>query len=506
MENQLVEKWEKLIDTDKAAAVTSKEVMAQLLENQEISLNESATVAADMAQYTPILVPAVRRIFPNLLANEIVGVQALQNPTGYAYALRYAYSGPASSGYSGVDATNGINRGNTDWGRGSTFGVSNAPVFDSFAILASSPTFNFGNVGQTVTVSAGTGGNITGTIVHSELGKALITATIPTTAYPYLTPGISGSANGTNGDGPFQIVAFFQNEAGYNLIFKNYAGPMSTSTGETLGTDMKTMSLSIERTMVTAQTRKLKAEYTLELAQDLKAVHGLNAEAELINILEYEISAELDRELVDLINAKASTVPTWSYGQNGGGAQTFTDGTADGRWEQEKFRTLYTKILREANQIALTTRRGRANFIIASANVIAALEQLSGFMYSSVPGSVKVTLGVAKVGTLDGQFTVYMDTFATRDYVTLGYKGTSAFDTGIIYCPYVPLLLQKVVDPTTFQPKIAFMTRDAIAGNMYGVGNYYRTFSVNFYGSSLGGGTTNGGYFGGGTLSYNAWA
>ena len=475
MENQLVEKWEKLIDTDKAGAVSSKETMAQLLENQEVSLNESASVQADMAQYTPILVPAVRRIFPNLLANEIVGVQALTAPTGYAYALRYAYTGAASSTYNG---TSTIDRG--DFNRD----LSGAGAgFDTFAVLASDPTFTFST---TATIAGAVSG---ATVSYSEPGKALITCTTAQAANVALGAVI------TSNSATASVVAVFQNEAGYNLIFKNYAGPMTTATGEYIGNDMKSMSLSIERTMVTAQTRKLKAEYTLELAQDLKAVHGLNAEAELINILEYEISAELDRELVDLINQKAATVPSWSYGTNGGGASTITDGTADGRWEAEKFRTLYTKILREANQIAITSRRGRANFIIASSNVVAALETLSGFMYSAVPGTIKPTLGVAKVGTLDGQFTVYMDTFAAKDYVTLGYKGTSAFDTGIIYCPYVPLMLQKVVDPTTFQPKIAFMTRDAIAGNLYGVSNYYRTFSVNFYGSSIGGGSTTGGYF-----------
>ena len=472
--NQLVEKWEKLIDTDKAGAVSSKETMAQLLENQEISLQESATVQADMAQYTPILVPAVRRIFPNLLANEIVGVQSMSAPTGYAYALRYAYSGAASASYNGVSS---VDRG--DFGRDlSGAGAS----FDTFAVIASSPTFTFA-----ATASVG---SVAGSVVYSEPGRALISLSTADAASIVLGDTItSGSATAT-------AVAVFQNEAGYNLIFKNYAGPMTTATGEYLGNDMKSMSLSIERTMVTAQTRKLKAEYTLELAQDLKAVHGLNAEAELINILEYEITAELDRELVDLINKKASTVNGWAYGSSFNQGSTATIGNnADGRWEAEKFRTLYTKILREANQIALTTRRGRANFIIASSNVVAALETLSGFMYSSVPGTIKPTLGVAKVGTLDGQFAVYMDTFATKDYVTLGYKGTSAFDTGIIYCPYVPLMLQKVVDPVTFQPKIAFMTRDAINGNLYGVSNYYRTFAVNFNGSSIGGGSDTGGYF-----------
>ena len=112
-------------------------------------------------------------------------------------------------------------------------------------------------------------------------------------------------------------------------------------------------------------------------------------------------------------------------------------------------------------------------------------------MYASVPGQVKPTLGVAKVGTLDGRFTVYMDTFAYNDYITLGYKGSNTYDSGIIYCPYVPLQMQKVVDPQTFQPKIGFMTRDAIAANLYGVHNYYRKFAVDFTGSSFGGGYFN---------------
>ena len=200
--------------------------------------------------------------------------------------------------------------------------------------------------------------------------------------------------------------------------------------------------------------------------------------------MEYEIGAELDRELVDLINTKATVTPAWNYG-----SVNVANGTADGRWEAEKIRTLYNRLLREANQVALTTRRGSANFIIASSNVCAALETLSGFLYAAVPGTVKPTIGVAKVGTLDGRFTVYMDTFAYTDYITLGYKG-EGYDNGIIYCPYVPLQMQKVIDPTTFQPKIGFMTRDAIAGNLYGTQNYYRTFVVNFGSSSFGGGYT----------------
>jgi hypothetical protein len=452
--------------------------MAQLLENQEVSMTEN-TAAADIAQYTPILVPAVRRIFPNLLANEIVGVQALKQPTGYAYALRYVY---------GDGNTNGANTERGTFGRtAATFdtpGYGGAKFFAVGLLLA--VTTAQPSAGAVLTVNA-----VTGTVTYSEPGRALVlfpTEANALTAASTLGGNVTCTAwtSGTT----TTLVAAFQNEAGFSLIFKNYTGPMSTAAGETLGTNIKQLSLKIERAQVEAQTRRLKAEYTLEMAQDLKNIHGLDAEKELINIMEYEIGAELDRELVDLINAKSTSTPTWYYGQTGAYTYAATASTADGRWEAEKIRTLYNRLLREANQIALTTRRGSANFIIASSNVVAALETLQGFMYAAVPGQVKPTLGVAKVGTLDGRFTVYMDTFAYTDYVTLGYKGSNTYDSGIIYCPYVPLQMQKVVDPNTFQPKIGFMTRDAIAGNLFGVQNYYRKFTVDFTGSSFAGGYT----------------
>jgi hypothetical protein len=455
----LIEKWNELIDTDKAPAVQSKENMAQLLENQEAYLLETATAQADIAQYTPILVPAVRRIMPNLLANEIVGVQPLKQPTGYVYALRYIYGD--------APGINAVDRGqfNRD--------LTGAPaVFKAVGLLFADTTVQY-TVGSTLTVDGKAG-----TVKYAEAGRALVLFANAADAEGAVLPAVAV----TDGTDATTVIAGFPNEVGYNLIFKNYTGPMSTATGETLGAAIKNLQLKIERAQVEAQTRRLKAEYTLEMAQDLKNIHGLDAEKELINIMEYEIGAELDRELVDLINAKATVTPTWNYG-----AVANASGSADGRWEAEKIRTLYNRLLREANQVALTTRRGSANFIIASSNVVAALETLSGFMYASVPGTVKPTMGVAKVGTLDGRFTVYMDTFAFNDYITLGYKG-AGYDNGIIYCPYIPLQMQKVIDPVTFQPKIGFMTRDAIASTLWGTQNYYRTFAVNFGSSSFGGG------------------
>jgi len=483
----LVEKWSELIDTDKAPQVQARETMAQLLENQEHFMNED-TVQADIAQYTPILVPAVRRIFPNLLANEIVGVQPLKMPTGYAYALRYVYTNTNSTDVNNIDR-----------------GVFNRDLtgayqtFNTVALICADPTVTFnGGTGTNPTQSVYQVGSYSATAVHGEAGKGLFYFAMPQQAAVAVLPGtaVTGdNGSGVNGNGVTTVVAGFQNEAGYSAIFKNFINPMMTATGEySLGAGgqmaTKSLALKIERVQVEAFTRKLKAEYTLEMAQDLKNIHGLDAEKELINIMEYEIGAELDRELVDLINTNATKTPTWNYGSVGqwNAPAPVSASTADGRWEAEKIRTLYNRLLREANQIALTTRRGSANFIIASSNVVAALETLQGFMYDAVPGQVKATLGVAKVGTLDGRFTVYMDTFAYYDYITLGYKGANSYDSGIIYCPYVPLQMQKVVDPDTFQPKIGFMTRDAIAANMYGVQNYYRSFAVNFTGSSFGGG------------------
>lgn len=473
--NVLLEKWQPLIESNKAKAVGNKEAMAQLLENQEkYVVEEAQNVAGDVAQYTPILVPTLRRIFPNLLANEIVGVQPMTMPTGYAYALRYAYAKGA-----------GVNNANLDRGKFNRFtpGGGAKPTFGSAAIIFGAGVVPV--VGDAVAVSPA--GDAIGTVLYVEGNKALIGFAPGVTSVTV----VGGTVDLATVAVPVSFV--MDNEAGFNLIFKNYAQVLSTADGEQLGAhpteEFRSMKMSLERVSVEAMTRKLKAEYTIELAQDLKAVHGLDAEAELINILEYEITAEIDRELVDQINGSATVAAGWSYGDVG---QWVADtaagaGKADGRWEAEKFRTLYTKIVREANAIALTSRRGVGNFIIASTNVVTALESLSTFMYSAVPGSVGVTLGVAKVGVLDGRFTVYLDTFAMTDYVTVGYKGPGAFDTGVIYCPYVPLMLQKVTDPATFQPKIAFMTRDAIAGNLFGAGNYYRTFAADFTGSTLGG-------------------
>lgn len=496
----LVEKWTPLIESKKAKSVKNPDAMAQLLENQESwCLNEATTTVADVAQYTPILVPAVRRIFPNLIANEIVGVQPLAGPTGYAYALRYAYEGAGGK----------LNKtGEHSYPTGARGVQKNTQAFGGAAIvLSGNVPFVIGGDFDIDADGAGVGAAVKwGTVAYAEYNagqgvtKVLINITKSGETSVTLKTALALGAGidcGTAGADKIlgtdtSILAFLDNEAGYNLIFTSGYAPYGTTAAQEYEAraNMKSMKMGIERFAVEAQTRKLKAEYSIELAQDLKAVHGLDAEAELINIIEYEISAELDRELVEAIHANCTNASTWSYGtagviSNTNGATSLTSGTADGRNEMEKFRTLYSRIVREANAVAISTRRGAANFIIASLNVVSALETLPNFMYSQVPGSVEAQFGVAKVGTLDGKFTVYLDTFAYSDFFIVGYKGPSAFDTGIVYCPYVPLQIQKVIDPSTFQPLVGFMTRDAIVGNLWGAEKYYRKVTCNFAGSNF---------------------
>jgi hypothetical protein len=263
---------------------------------------------------------------------------------------------------------------------------------------------------------------------------------------------------------------------------------MSTETAEGLGdsTAFNQMAFSIEKTTVTAKTRALKAEYTVELAQDLQAVHGLNAEGELSNILSTEITAELNREVVRTVYTAAKV---------GAEVGTATAGTfdldvdANGRWSVEKFKGLLFQIEREANAIAQTTRRGRGNFIICSSDVASALA-MAGVLDYAPALSTGLNVDEASTtfaGVLNGKYKVYVDPYSANQsasqFFVVGYKGTSAFDAGLFYCPYVPLQKVNAVDPNTFQPKIGFKTRYGMVANPFtslssGANIYYRKVKV----------------------------
>ena len=269
----------------------------------------------------------------------------------------------------------------------------------------------------------------------------------------------------------------------------------STAEAEDLGRSgseqFAEMGFTIEKQTVTAKSRALKAEYTMELAQDLKAIHGLDAETELANILSTEILAEINREVVRTINSQAKTGASTSNTAVNGIFDLSTD--ADGRWSVEKFKGLIVQLEREANVIAKETRRGKGNFIICSSDVASALVA-SGMLDYTPALSTNLNVddtGNTFAGVLNGRTRVYIDPYATTDYVTVGYKGSNAYDAGIFYCPYVPLTMVRAVEEQSFQPKIGFKTRYGMVANPFVAGaisnnglgtaksnQYYRIFRV----------------------------
>lgn len=285
-------------------------------------------------------------------------------------------------------------------------------------------------------------------------------------------------------------------ELGYNTIDPYYSGDQATSRanttldGEELGSNtastttdnylmqpedrgigigsgkqIRELSMTVEKAQVEAGTRKLRSRWSLEVAQDLKAMHGLDLEEEMMDVLAYEITAEIDRELINVMRSVSSnnaSSTTWDYQ------------AADGRWEAEKYRNFYNLLIRKANRIAVDTRRGAGNFVISAPSICAALETTSSFTIQPVNTDVNTAVtGVAKIGSLDGRMTVYRDTFATLDDVIIGYKGPSEYDTGIIYLPYIQLLVSKAVFEDSFNPTVGLMSRYAIHQHIFGAENYY---------------------------------
>jgi hypothetical protein len=254
----------------------------------------------------------------------------------------------------------------------------------------------------------------------------------------------------------------------------NFGSGMSTAQAEGLGTASNVafaeMAFSIEKVTVTAKSRALKAEYSMELAQDLKAIHGLDAETELSNILSAEILAEINREVVRTINVTATRGAT----ENTTTAGRFDlDTDSNGRWSVEKFKGLMFQVEREANQIAKATRRGKGNMIICSSDVASALQMAGVLDYAPALNSNNLNVddtGNTFAGVLNGRIRVYIDPYATGNYLVVGYKGASAFDAGLFYCPYVPLQMVRAVDPDSFQPKIGFKTRYGMVANPFAEG------------------------------------
>jgi len=280
-------------------------------------------------------------------------------------------------------------------------------------------------------------------------------------------------------------------ELGYNTLDSTYSGSYVTSAGEALGsaagtagtvgsdiglgigagTHIREVNMTVEKTQVEANTRKLRSRWSLEVAQDLKAMHGLDLEEEMMDILAYEITAEIDRELIAAIQTTVSGITnydrTWNFQASASGVK--------GRWEMERYRELYHYLIRRCQDIAINTRRGSGNWIVGNPRAVAILETLAAFTIAPTPSDVNTSpTGVSRLGSLDGRLTVYRDTFQASDQFIIGYKGPSEYDTGVIYLPYIQLLASKAVFENSFQPSIGLMSRYAIHNHIFGAREYYQ--------------------------------
>jgi len=282
-------------------------------------------------------------------------------------------------------------------------------------------------------------------------------------------------------------------ELGYNTIDSTYSGSYITSAGEALGSKagsgvgddiglgvgsgqhIREVNLTVEKVQIEAKTRKLRSRWSLEVAQDLKAMHGLDLEEEMMDILAYEITQEIDRELIAAIDATVTGIvgydTNWDFLASAQGVK--------GRWEMERYRELYHNIIRKTQDIAINTRRGSGNWIVGNPRGVAILETLAAFTIAPVPSDVTTQpTGVSRIGSLDGRLVVYRDTFESRDQFIIGYKGPSEYDTGVIYLPYIQLLASKAVFENSFHPTVGLMSRYAIHNHMFGAREYYQKINL----------------------------
>ena len=451
---QLLEKWSPLLDAEGVDPIKDshrRATTAVLLENQERFLKEEAafasgngmlteaaptnagnavgasgafgadsTAAGPTAGFDPVLISLIRRSMPNLVAYELAGVQPMNGPTGLIFAMRSRYTNQSGTEafFNEPDSAFSANKAGTNIGQATQGNYTDATDDDG--------TVGFGSTGT----QRGTN--------------------------PAILEGTASDAV----------------QAQYSL-----GQGMATGDSEALGDgsngDFNEMAFSIEKVTVTAKSRALKAEYSMELAQDLRAIHGLNAEAELANILSSEILAEINREVIRTIYKTAEAGSQVNVANAG-----FFDLDVDsnGRWSVEKFKGLLFNIERDANRIAQRTRRGKGNIIMTSADVASALTMAGVLDYTpALNANLQVDdTGNTFAGTINGKYRVYIDPFsansAANQYYVVGYKGTSPYDAGLFYCPYVPLQMVRAVNDGTFQPNIGFMTRYGLVSNPYAEG------------------------------------
>jgi hypothetical protein len=461
--DQLLEKWAPILDfkSDSVKEIRDENTRlntAMLLENQEAWCFQEANTngggvfgaAAGAGGYNPgagvvnstdsyaqgdarlpkILIPMIRRTFPELISNEIVGVQPMSGPVGLAFALRYTYQSQNLG--NGIDGTAGP-IGATTTGAGNPVGAS---------------------------------AGYNGTVANTELG------------YQYLDTRFTGSSSQR-----------LSGNAAWSFADQDRGVAQILSAFEITG-NIPQVEVRFEKTAVEAGTRRLGARWSVELEQDLKNMNGIDIDAEITNAMSYEIQAEIDREMIMRMIQSALNGNCFSF---------WSPASADGRWLVERNRDFYQKLIIEANRIAVRNRRGAANFIVATPRVCAILEMLPEFQWVPVQGDVSTQpVGIAKVGSVGGRFAVYRDTrtevqntaqypgngysgsnVATGiEYALLGYKGSEFYDTGIIYCPYIPIMVQRTTGPNDFAPRVGLLTRYGVVDNIFGANLYYHVIIV----------------------------
>jgi hypothetical protein len=399
-------------------------------------VNSGDTYAPQDARLPKILIPMIRRTFPELISNEIVGVQPMSGPVGLAFALRYQYNSQGLA--QGIDGIPGV-----QGGAGNTPGAGGANLYNG----------------------------------NTELG------------YQFLDTRFTGSSSSRLSGGAGGAWSFAAQDQGVAQILSAF---------EITG-NIPQVEVKFEKTAVEAGTRRLGARWSVELEQDLKNMNGIDIDAEITNAMSYEIQAEIDREMI------VRMIQSALNGGPGAGYSFWSPASADGRWLVERNRDFYQKLIIEANRIAVRNRRGAANFIVATPRVCAILEMLPEFQWVPVQGDVSTQpVGVAKVGSVGGRFSVYRDTrtevqntgvygsglgysggTSGIEYALLGYKGSEFYDTGIIYCPYIPIMVQRTIGPNDFAPRVGLLTRYGVVDNIFGANLYYHVVIVQGLGTAF---------------------
>jgi hypothetical protein len=433
MKQTLTEKWNKQLISENFPSLNESQnlTMAMIMDNtdrEEVQRINERTEASDIAQFTPILIPLVRRVYPSLIANKLVGVQALKTPTAYLYALVYKYTGTSD---------NGIN-----------------PADKAQIISVDTPVA----IGDTLTGDVSTAA---GEVIYVENGGL--------TALVKITNGILFQAESID-TGAAAVLATWTNEAQFQKVLTDYTGPYATSVAEDLSTDMKEVGFDIERTMVEAKSRKLKGKYTLEMYEDLKAMHGVDAAKEIMDLMSLEMNWEIDRQVVNFTNGTVNA-----------GADANINGYS-GRWEVEKYRSLGIKIANDARRVGQLIRRGSANTMLVSPKSAVALEAMGSFTISTIDSQVNsVNSGVnPNVGKFDKRYDVVVDNFNDADeYVNVFYKGDSSKDALGFLAPYSTGLV-KTTNPESGQPAVIISNRYGLAKNPLNPENYGIKSTVNF--------------------------